>query len=140
MDRPGERVSRENGSRFFCLVEAGDLGYTSGMLIKPDHEPSWVPRADIFVNAAGDLIIKVELAAMRRGDLELTVDGQRLRIAGQRPDADRAAAGGKYLVTEIGFGPFTLLVDVPPNFDLDAAKAKYSNGLLRVVVPGRRYG
>lgn len=99
-----------------------------------------MPRADIFVNAAGDLIIKVELAAMRRGDLELTVDGQRLRIAGQRPDADRASAGGKYLVTEIGFGPFTLLVDVPPNFDLDAAKAKYSNGLLRVVVPGRRYG
>ena len=39
----------------------------------------------------GNLVIKVELAGMKKEDLELAVEGNRLLISGERPDGCRAA-------------------------------------------------
>ena len=50
----------------------------------------WIPNTDVYV-ADGQLVIKVELAGMHREDLELTIDGNRLMISGQRPDNARSS-------------------------------------------------
>lgn len=107
------------------------------MLRDPDSDGPWVPRADVFLNAAGEFTIRVELAAMRRENLELSVEGQRIRIAGHRADADRNGSASQFLLTEINWGDFDMVVDVPPDFDLGRARAVYQNGLLRVLVPQR---
>jgi HSP20 family molecular chaperone IbpA len=107
------------------------------MLRDPDSEPPWVPRADVFLNTEGEFTIKVELAALRREDVELCVEGRGIRITGHRPDADRAANGSRYVVTGINWGWFDMVVDVPAGFDLSRARAQYQNGLLRVRVPQR---
>jgi HSP20 family protein len=93
----------------------------------------WTPNADMYVAEAG-LVIKVELAGMRREDLELKVEGGRLHIAGQRPDGCRSAKCS-FLAMEINYGPFEAVVDIPPGYDLSQAKASYQNGFLRVDVP-----
>jgi HSP20 family protein len=93
----------------------------------------WIPNTDVYV-ADGQLIIKVELAGMRRDDLELTIDGNRLMISGQRPDGTRANKC-KFLVVEINYGPFECVIEIPPGYDLSKAKAAYQNGFLNVEVP-----
>ncbi len=40
----------------------------------------WIPNTDVYASE-GHLVIKVELAGMRREDLELTVEGNRLMIS-----------------------------------------------------------
>ena len=107
------------------------------MPLGPDNEPAWTPRADVFLNSLGEFTVKVELAALRREDVELSCEGRRLFIAGRRPDADRDGAECKYLASAISWGRFELFVDVPEDFDLNIASATYQNGLLRIVVPPR---
>jgi HSP20 family protein len=93
----------------------------------------WVPNTDVYTTEEG-LVIKVELAGMRREDLELVVERNRLLIAGQRPDGCRAP-GIKFLVMEINYGSFECVIEVPAGYDLSQAKAAYQNGFLRVDVP-----
>ena len=71
---------------------------------------------------------------MRREDLELTVEGNRLMISGQRPDGGRGARC-KFLVMEINYGAFECVIEIPEGYDLGQAKAAYQNGFLRVDVP-----
>jgi HSP20 family protein len=94
---------------------------------------SWVPNTDVYVTDSG-LVIKAELAGMRSEHLEITVEGRRLRISGNRPDGCRAAKAS-FLVMEINYGPFESVLEVPAEYDLNLAKAAYLNGFLRIDVP-----
>ena len=98
----------------------------------------WVPNTDVYVTADG-LVIKVELAGMRKEDLELTIESNRLKITGQRPDGCRAQKC-TFLVMEIDYGPFESVIELPPGYDLSQARAIYQNGFLRVDVPERAQG
>lgn len=93
----------------------------------------WAPNTDVYSTDAG-LVVKVELAGMKSDSLEIVVDGSRLRISGTRPDCCRAAQCN-FLVMEITYGPFETVLDLPPGYDLNAAKAIYVNGFLRIDVP-----
>jgi len=93
----------------------------------------WVPNTDVYVTDKG-LVVKVELSGMRSEDLEITVDGNRLRISGNRPDGCRAG-NCNFLMMEINYGPFETVLELPPGCDLSLAKAVYANGFLRVDVP-----
>ena len=96
-------------------------------------EAVWTPNTDVYLTDAG-LVIKVELAGMRREDLELTVEGNQLRISGVRHDVCREAQC-KFVLMEINYGPFESVIDLPPGYDPGNAKAAYHNGFLRVDVP-----
>jgi len=93
----------------------------------------WVPNTDVYETDSG-LVIKVELAGMRSENLEITVEGSRLRISGNRPDGCRAAKC-RFLVMEINYGPFESVLELPSGYDLSQAKAAYLNGFLRIDVP-----
>jgi HSP20 family protein len=93
----------------------------------------WVPNTDVYATDNG-LVIKVELAGMRSEHLEITVEANRLRISGNRPDGCRAAKCN-FLVMEINYGPFESVLEVPAGYDLAQAKAAYLNGFLRIDVP-----
>lgn len=92
-----------------------------------------VPNTDIYATDDG-LVIKVELAGMRSENLQIIVEGNWLRITGQRPDGCRAKKFS-FLAMEIDYGPFEKVVEVPSGYDLSQAKASYANGFLRVDVP-----
>src|SRR5258706_12819697 len=86
----------------------------------------WVPNTDVYSTDTG-LVVKVELPGMKSENLEIIVEGSRLRIAGNRPDCCRAAHCS-FLVMEINYGPFESVLELPPGFDLSQAKAVYVNG------------
>lgn len=96
-------------------------------------ETYWVPNTDVYLADEG-LIIKVEIAGIRREELELTAEGNRLKISGFRPDGCRASKC-KFLVMEINYGAFESVIEIPPGYDLSQARAMYQNGFLRVDVP-----
>jgi HSP20 family protein len=93
----------------------------------------WVPNTDVYATDNG-LVIKVELAGMRSDSLEIIVEGNRLRISGNRSDGCRAPKCS-FLVMEINYGPFESVLELPPGYDLSQAKAAYLNGFLRIDVP-----
>jgi HSP20 family protein len=95
-----------------------------------------VPNTDVYSTEAG-LVIKVELAGMKPGDLTLSMEGNRLRISGTRPDGCRAAKCS-FLVMEINYGSFESVIELPPGYDLGQATAAYLNGFLRIDVPAAK--
>jgi HSP20 family protein len=102
-------------------------------------ETYWIPNTDVYI-AENGLVIKVELAGIRREDLELSAEDQRLIISGYRPDCCRATnAKCEFLVMEINYGPFESIIEVPGGYDLTGAKAIYQNGFLRIDVPKRNH-
>ena len=55
---------------------------------------------------------------MRSENLQITVEeGNKLRIAGQRPDGCRAAKFN-FLAMEIDYGPFETVLEMPAGYDL----------------------
>ena len=93
----------------------------------------WVPNTDVYVTDEG-LVVKMELAGMRSENLQITVEGNKLRISGQRPDGCRAAKFS-FLAMEINYGAFENVIEVPKEYDLGQARASYLNGFLRIDVP-----
>jgi HSP20 family protein len=98
-----------------------------------DPEPHWTPNTDVYVTEAG-LVIKVELAGMRKEDLQLVIDGNKVKINGHRPDGCRSPKC-KFLLMEINYGAFESVVELPDGYDLAHARAAYQNGFLRIDVP-----
>ena len=93
----------------------------------------WVPNTDVYATDNG-LVIKVELAGMRSDNLEITIEGNRLRVSGNRPDGCRAPKCS-FLVMEINYGPFETMLELPQGYDLGQERAAYLNGFLRIDVP-----
>ena len=95
----------------------------------------WTPNTDVYVTE-GKLVIKVEVSGIKREDLELTAEGNRLTISGQRQDSCRPnSAKCKFLLMGIEYGVFQTVVAVPSEYDLSQARAAYQNGFLRIDVP-----
>jgi HSP20 family protein len=117
-----------------CKVSSSFQFKRSRSTREPAPETSyWVPNTDVYVNENG-LVIKVELSGMRREDLELTAEGNCLRIRGSRSDGCRPV-NCNFLVMEINYGAFESAIELPEGYDLSQAKAAYQNGFLRVDVP-----
>jgi HSP20 family protein len=118
-----------------CKVSSMHFVTRSGGSREGSARAHWVPNTDMYTTDSG-LVIKVELAGMRSENLEITVEGNRLRISGNRPDGCRAPKCS-FLVMEINYGPFESVLELPPDsgYDLSMAKAAYLNGFLRIDVP-----
>ena len=97
------------------------------------NETHWSPNTDVYVTETG-LVIKVELAGMKKEDLQLVIEGNKVKISGHRPDGCRSPKC-KFLVMEINYGSFQSVIELPPGYDLSQAKAAYQNGFLRIDVP-----
>ena len=91
------------------------------------------PATDVYL-ANGGLVIQVELAGIRRQDLKLLAEGNRLTISGERPDNGRNPTCA-FVVMEIRYGPFERVLEIPGGYDLAHAHAVCANGFLRVEVP-----
>lgn len=111
--------------------------YSTGSTSRPSAvkkaETVWTPNTDVYVHPSG-AVIKVELAGIRKEDLEISVDGARLTITGMRRDECRNGQS-TFQVMEIHYGEFESVVELPGGFDLGQARASYQNGFLRVDVP-----
>jgi HSP20 family protein len=116
-----------------CKVSSSVHFVTRSAAGQGSAKAHWVPNTDVYTTDNG-LVVKVELAGMRNDNLEITVEGNRLRISGTRPDGCRAPKCS-FLVMEINYGAFESVLELPSGYDLSQAKATYLNGFLRIDVP-----
>ena len=98
----------------------------------------WQPAADVFETATS-IVVRLELAGVAGSDLQVTVDGDVLRIRGVRkPRVDRDAQ--RLHQMEIVSGPFERAIRIGVPFEREGVSAALEDGLLRVVLPKRSLG
>jgi HSP20 family protein len=79
------------------------------------------------------LVVLVEIAGMRAGEFHLSIDAQRLVIAGSRATRDRDCVA--YHQLEVRYGDFRTEVLLPWRVDEENVTAHYEDGFLRVELP-----
>ena len=95
----------------------------------------WQPDVDVFETERG-VVVRIELAGIRSGDVRVSVDGQVLRLSGVRgaPEGEEVK---RLHQMEIASGPFERRVRIPVAFDRDRMSAHLADGFLTVTLPRR---
>ncbi len=92
---------------------------------------TWYPPTDVIETAEG-IIIQVEIAGMKDGEIKITLDEQFLLISGNRPNKKEKCA---YHQLEIGYGSFQTGIKLSSPVDIEKIEAVYEDGFLEVLLP-----
>ncbi len=93
----------------------------------------WRPATNVW-ETPDELVVQVDLAGIDRKAIEVWLDGLRLLIRGNRPDAGRGARTHFHKL-EIPSGPFERWIVLPDSVDSSQASANYRRGFLLVHIP-----
>jgi HSP20 family protein len=113
-------------NRMFDTVFSGESLATS----------AWVPAVDIYETAEKDVVVKVEVPAMKREDIKVTFENNVLTIEGERK-ADAEVKGEQYHRVERRYGAFRRSFTMPASVDGSRVQAGYQDGVLKVTLPQR---
>ncbi len=94
---------------------------------------SWSPAADVFV-LTDTLVIRFELAGVRREEIELSFREGELTVRGSRLECEEEPKQG-YWQMEISHGPFRRTLKVPVAVDAEKIEAVCRDGILEVRLP-----
>lgn len=95
---------------------------------------AWAPAIDVF-SREGDLVVRAELPGIDpENDVEISLQGGFLTIAGERRQEQRSEEGGYYRA-ETTYGSFRRQIAVPDGVEAEKIQASYRDGILEVVVP-----
>ncbi len=93
----------------------------------------WCPLVDMLETREA-YIIRAELPGVGLDNINIEVKNRRLTISGQRPFESEPITAA-YLSIERIHGGFERSFNLPGDVDLDAIKAKYSDGVLEIELP-----
>jgi HSP20 family protein len=94
---------------------------------------AWQPCVDMW-ETDDALIVEIELPGVKRKDVAVEVDGDRLRITGERRTS--VTRGGRhYYQMERTSGRFTRQLRLPRDADRDAIQARFRAGILTLTIP-----
>jgi HSP20 family protein len=94
---------------------------------------AFMPAVDITENDR-ELMIKVELAGMKREDIDVQLDNGILAIKGEKKEEKEERTPQRHL-WERRYGRFERSFTLPRDVDADRVNAEFSDGLLVVRVP-----
>jgi HSP20 family protein len=115
-------MSGESLDRYFRLIRDDRHRRPSGRL--------WCPAADVYRTPEG-WIVKVDLAGVKPTDVEVTVDGDLLRISGSRRDGT-CGEGVSHYQLEITYSRFEKMIRFPRSIEHASVERDYRDGLLIV--------
>jgi HSP20 family protein len=90
------------------------------------------PPLNVF-RQGDDLVVITELPGIDRDDVEVQVQGDRIRIAGKK--AIQYQDGASLHRRERIAGTFDRSIAIPVEVDADRVKAEYRNGILALLLP-----
>jgi HSP20 family protein len=111
--------------------------FLRGPYLPAGHDPDagWAPATDVY-ETAGHYVILMELAGVDRDRIEVTLDGNLLRVRGERREPPPTEAKAQLHLMEIDYGPFERCIELPgPPPGAESVEAHYDNGFLRLRVP-----
>ena len=98
------------------------------------HMSAWVPTTDIFAKGE-DLVIRVELAGVMPGDVDVALSNGVLTISGERvSELDDEEVS--YYVRERFYGIFRRAITLPEGIDESKISTAFKNGMLQITVQG----
>ena len=103
------------------------------------HHPSGYPAypqhlTPIEYYREGDqLVVQVDLPGVDPKNIEVTLNGNMLTIAGERHDR-RLEQPREFVLTEVNYGRFERSIRVPSGLEEDCIVATYDKGILKLVI------
>jgi HSP20 family protein len=91
----------------------------------------WHPPTDVF-ETEEKIVVRVEIAGMREGEVSVNFDHHILSINGIRSEVPEKRA---FHQMEIFFGEFSTDIEIPVAIDTAQIQAEYQDGFLRVFLP-----
>jgi HSP20 family protein len=103
---------------------------------QPTERGSWMPPVDIYETESHELVVKVELPDMARGDIEVTVEQNTLTLRGTKklPDGIKEEQIRRI---ERNYGTFSRSFTLPSTVDAAKVSADLRDGVLTVKLPQR---
>lgn len=93
-------------------------------------EVPWVPSIDVAENDK-EVTVRAELPGIDPKDLDITVAGNRLMLAGEKKESSEKRDKQFYQV-ESRYGAFRRVIELPADVDADQVSAGYDNGVLTI--------
>ncbi len=95
----------------------------------------WTPRVDIY-SENDHLVIECELPGMKKDDIHVDVEENRLTIGGERrKEKDVGSEEREYYRSERHWAQFERSFTLPSSIDTDHVDAEYNDGVLTVSMP-----
>jgi len=94
---------------------------------------AFLPAVEWFTRG-GDLVVRADLPGIDPKAIDVSVEGDRLTIKGERKNE----AGDARLPGEVYYGRFERGIRLPERVDADSAKATYRDGVIEVVMKAPR--
>jgi len=90
----------------------------------------WYPATDAY-ETENEFVIRMDLSAVRRDQIQITRHGHILDVKGIRGDL---APGGRktFHKMEIAMGPFARSIQIPDRFESSETSATYVDGVLEI--------
>ena len=95
--------------------------------------PTWQPSVDIY-EMADALLVQVEAPGLSLDDLNLSLDGGKLIVEGNRVRPPLPSPARVALV-EMTYGKFRRVLPLPADVDGDSIEATYDAGVLQIHIP-----
>jgi HSP20 family protein len=97
------------------------------------REMAWSPQFEIRERDDA-FVFKADMPGMRAEDLDISLVGNQLQIAGKR-EQEREEGEGQYVAYERSYGSFTRTFSLPESADMDNIKSDLKDGELTLIVP-----
>jgi HSP20 family protein len=94
----------------------------------------WVPPVDIYDNGSQELVIAAELPAVKKEDIEVSVDNNTLTIRGEKK-MDATMSEDNCHRVERSYGTFSRTFSLPATVDGAKVSADFKDGVLTVKLP-----
>lgn len=107
-----------------------------GFYVKPLHGDPLPAQIKVDVKEApAAYTLLAELPGVPKEDIHVTVEGNVVTLRAEIKQEDRQTEGEKLLRNERYYGAVSRSFQMPVDIDDGAAKAKYENGVLQLVLP-----
>jgi HSP20 family protein len=93
----------------------------------------WFPEIDVF-EREGKLVLRADLPGMKSEDIDITVEGDAITVAGKREE-EKEVKEENYYCAERSFGEFSRTIRLPEGVTAESVEATYADGVLEVTVP-----
>lgn len=93
----------------------------------------FVPSVDVK-ETANEYVFKADVPGMKEQDIEISLTGNRMSIAGKREE-EKKTEKDTYYAMERHYGSFRRTFTLPEGVDVEAVKAEMAHGVLTVTVP-----
>jgi HSP20 family protein len=104
---------------------------------EPDFLPStlfgkgkWGPKLDVS-EGRKDIIVKAEIPGIEAKDLDISINGRRLNIRGEKKQ-EQTEDEETYYRIERSYGYFNRTIELPAEADPDKVDASYKKGILKI--------